>query len=120
MARQWTCRGCRTINPRIKQRCECGRKRPPARRPAHREVLDALPYEDWVARFGERCGICGAKPSGKRRLDRDHDHRTGQPRGLLCHICNRSLGNRDVAWLWQAAGYLQAAQRRLELRLDDP
>lgn len=32
----------------------------------------------------ESCGVCG-KPAGEhRKHDRDHDHKTGLPRGLAC------------------------------------
>lgn len=116
MARQWTCQGCKTVNPRVKQRCpECRRKRPASRAPAHKQALD-LPYEEYVKRFGERCGICGAGPSARRRLDRDHWHkgdRAGEPRGLLCHRCNRALPDWvDQRWLWRAIDYLNAPYRR--------
>jgi hypothetical protein len=30
------------------------------------------------------CGVCGKPPSQDRRHDRDHDHRTGERRGLAC------------------------------------
>ena len=36
------------------------------------------------------CAICGA-PQGARRLHRDHNHRTGWLRGLLCANCNHRL-----------------------------
>ena len=66
-----------------------------------------VPYEDYVAlNGGEYCGICGIGPRSKR-LDRDHDHKTGKPRGLLCHRCNRALPawvSQD--WLRAAASYL--------------
>ena len=32
----------------------------------------------------ESCGVCGKPRSQDRRHDRDHDHRTGNPRGLAC------------------------------------
>jgi hypothetical protein len=108
--RTWTCPGCRTQWPRTKQKCECGRKRPAPRRPKHQLVLE-LPYEQWVERYGERCGICGRPPGPSRKLDRDHDHRTGQPRGLLCFRCNRALPVWVTAeWLRRAAAYLERAE----------
>jgi len=58
---------------------------------------------------GERCGICGTGPSARRRLDRDHCHKTagGRPRGLLCARCNRALPSWiTVDWLNNAAAYL--------------
>jgi hypothetical protein len=73
-----------------------------------------MPYEQWVEQFGERCGICGKPPKPGRRLDRDHDHATGEPRGLLCGMpCNRALTSRMTAeWLRAAAAYLDAAEDR--------
>lgn len=38
------------------------------------------------------CAICGAKPQKGKRLDIDHDHETGEVRGLLCGLCNRAIG----------------------------
>jgi hypothetical protein len=41
-----------------------------------------------------RCAICyTTKPSPRRDyFDIDHDHTTGQIRGLLCEVCNRAIG----------------------------
>lgn len=113
MARTWTCQGCRTSNPRVKQKCpSCGRARPKPRRPKHQLVLD-VPYEVWVEMFGETCGICGRPPGSVRRLDRDHDHATGGARGLLCFRCNQALkGWMNVKWLLRAIEYLQTAEAR--------
>lgn len=118
MARTWRCRrvvagvACGQVNARVKQKCAtCGAPRPNARKPAHRAVLDAMPYDTWVAQFGEVCGICAVAPSETRRLDRDHDHKTGLARGLLCHRCNRALANWATAeWLRKAADYLERGQ----------
>lgn len=111
-ARSWKCRGCLTVNPPRKRLCgACKLARPKRRRPAHLQALD-MPYEVFVAANGgvDACGICGAQ--GKtRRLHRDHDHRTGRPRGVLCFRDNRLL---LASWvtpelLDAAAAYLRRA-----------
>jgi hypothetical protein len=67
-----------------------------------------LTYEQYVElNGGEHCAIC-KRGRGSRRLDRDHDHRTGKPRGLLCPRCNRALPTWITPnWLRLAAGYLE-------------
>jgi hypothetical protein len=67
-----------------------------------------LSYEDYIKlNGGEHCAICKRKPSKNRKLDRDHDHHTHLPRGLLCNRCNRALPNWcDANWLRNAARYL--------------
>jgi hypothetical protein len=112
VTRYWTCRKCATRHPRTKQKCPCGVARPPARKPKHMTALDAT-YEDYIAlNGGEHCGICGRKPSARRRLDRDHDHTgAGSPRGLLCSRCNRALPRHiTIEWLRAAAAYLARAE----------
>lgn len=62
-----------------------------------------LACQDW------RCAICGGKPR-KNLLSVDHDHKTGEIRGLLCSRCNhRVLGaaNEDPERLRRAARYLE-------------
>lgn len=58
------------------------------------------------------CAICvrPAAAEGKR-LAVDHDHETGQVRGLLCAKCNRGIGlfNDSPVTLNAAAGYLNRA-----------
>lgn len=115
-ARYWTCQRhaggvkCGRRNPKVKRLCmSCGKPRPATRKPAHMAVL-ADAYDLWVARFGAACGICGRLPTARRRLDRDHDHRTGKARGLLCARCNRALPTWVTAtWLRAAANYLDRA-----------
>jgi len=73
---------------------------------------------DEVERFIERngrhkCQICGAPP-GKRALAVDHDHQTGELRGILCTPCNQAIGHfRDnPALLRMAIRYLQGKMRK--------
>ena len=102
MARKfWTCRKCNYRNERTSSR-KCGfcgdMTKPKLRVPRHAETLRDDSYEVYellseTIHGSERgaCAVCGRpKPDG-RRHDRDHDHRTGQPRGLACVRCNREL-----------------------------
>ncbi len=117
MAHQWTCQKCKTPNPRVKQKCAnetCTGLRPKRRVPKHQLVLE-VPYELWVERFGEICGICGRPPGPTRRLDRDHCHRSGRARGLLCFRCNKALDDWvDARWLEKAAAYLERHEAKQE------
>lgn len=87
---------------------ECGATRKPKHRAKHLAALD-FSYEVYIAlNGGERCGICGAerKPGG-RALHRDHDHRTGKPRGVLCFPCNAALRPYMTReWLEAAVAYM--------------
>jgi len=38
------------------------------------------------------CAICKQPESRNQRLSVDHDHETGQVRGLLCFACNAGIG----------------------------
>lgn len=81
----------------------CTRRRSPAATPR----LDDADYAARLEAQGGGCALCGAKPKN-RRLDVDHDHRTGEVRGLLCHRCNRALPTWvDDRWLIAAIEYLQ-------------
>lgn len=88
----WLCRrvACGNRNPATKQKCVCGAKRPKKRVPAHRQALRDVTYEQYlelnktIHGVGEVCAVCGRERSEDRRLDRDHSHSTGQPRGLTC------------------------------------
>lgn len=116
MARRvWTCQRvsggvkCKTVNPRTRKLClSCGKARPATKVVAHKVILGEMPYEKWVEKYGEQCGICGRKPTARRRLDRDHDHATGKDRGLLCARCNRALPSWITSeWLLAAIAYLR-------------
>jgi hypothetical protein len=52
--------------------------------------LTVADYEEMLAGQNGACKICGK--TTRKRLAVDHDHETGEVRGLLCHRCNMGLG----------------------------
>jgi hypothetical protein len=67
-------------------------------------------YEAMLLRQGGRCAICRDLPTDQK-LAVDHCHATGKVRGLLCSVCNLSLGGfRDnIRSLQEAIKYLRRA-----------
>lgn len=67
-------------------------------------------YDSILAEQGGMCAICSTdKPTGKWKVFAvDHDHDTGQVRGLLCNECNRGMGllKDNASLLRLAAEYL--------------
>lgn len=57
---------------------------------------------------GGVCAICGRAPYGVRGLVVDHNHLTGEVRGLLCQPCNSAIGQLQDSpvLLAKAAAYL--------------
>lgn len=52
-------------------------------------------FDRLVEVHDNRCAICAHVPTGAawdRTLHVDHDHQTGEVRGLLCGNCNRGIG----------------------------
>lgn len=86
------------------------------RRDKQRKYAFGIP-EGWFAeqlqKQGGVCAICGnpseVADSMKRDLHVDHDHKTGQVRGLLCGKCNPMLGLVDdsISLLEKAIEYLK-------------
>src|ERR1700683_2768076 len=58
------------------------------------------------------CEVCSHPPMA-RDLHLDHDHKTGKPRGWLCHHCNIAIGNaEDSPWRLRAlADYVERGGR---------
>lgn len=123
---EWTCTRrqngveCRAKNSHRVTYCRsCGKAKPKKKRPEH---LSALDYDyDWYIDFngGEHCGVCIGLgilrgPSEDRKLDRDHNHKTHAPRGLLCPNHNRVLWDApdDVALAEAILAYLVRARKR--------
>lgn len=79
--------------------------------------LSEADYYAMIGRQKGKCAICKKKGAGdrdKRRLSVDHCRRTGKVRGLLCGMCNRSLGGfRDsLRLLTSAINYLKKKRRK--------
>lgn len=58
-------------------------------------ALSLAEYEQQLKAQGGRCAICQEAPNG-RSLDVDHNHHTGQIRGLLCSPCNLLVGRLEA------------------------
>lgn len=67
-------------------------------------------YDRLLADQGGTCAICRNLPRPGRDLCVDHNHLTGEVRGLLCDLCNRTLGQAgdDPDLLDRMARYLRA------------
>lgn len=67
-------------------------------------------YDNLLQKQGGGCAICGRveEPDG-RRLSIDHDHNTGEVRGILCNNCNNGIGSfgDDIEGMHKAISYLQ-------------
>ena len=69
--------------------------------------ISLVDYKFLLDKQEGRCAICREKP-GKRKLSVDHDHVTGNVRGLLCSKCNSFIGlaNDEINKLNNAIRYL--------------
>ena len=109
------CPKCKYRYEKVKKKCpSCGKARPKKRVPKHAETLRDHSYEHYVQVSKEihsngtgSCDACRRVPSKVRHHDRDHDHNTGNPRGLLCVRHNKMLDSRCTSIeLRQLADYL--------------
>lgn len=73
-------------------------------------------YQSKLDSQGGVCAICGKEETvhakngiDMKRLSVDHDHKTGELRGLLCSNCNAAIGylKDDISLIEKAAGYLK-------------
>ena len=66
-------------------------------------------YDRMFAEQGGMCAVCRGKMTVARGPYIDHDHVSGEVRGLLCLHCNTLIGyaKDDAAVLRQAAEYLE-------------
>ena len=72
---------------------------------------------------GGGCAICGVTKANRagHLLMVDHNHATGQLRGLLCNSCNSAIGylDEDLARIQRAIAYLTAHTHHAELPWQD-
>lgn len=73
-------------------------------------------YDEMFEEQGGVCLICLNPSTSGESLDVDHDHATGEVRGLLCRKCNVVLGlvGEDVDTLCQAVWYLEGGFREMQ------
>lgn len=67
-------------------------------------------YADILEAQGGVCALCKAPPTPGISLHVDHDHGTGEIRGLLCVRCNNAIGllREDPDLMQRAARYVTA------------
>ena len=83
-----TCRACKIYHVGVRKRLRRQMSPPP---------------------FGTPCDCCGR---ASRKLELDHDHRTGEHRGWTCGPCNRGIGllQDSLEGVLQAVAYLSRGQ----------
>jgi hypothetical protein len=77
--------------------------------------LEPGEYQQLYLFQGGRCpGCLRATGTGKKKLATDHDHITGEVRGLLCSTCNQIVGHLrdDPEAFRRFARYLEDPPRR--------
>lgn len=79
----------------------------PKRHPVHAYVVDGDDRHEMYKVSGDRCWVCLKHVNDEgRNLAIDHDHETGQVRGLLCSRCNQSIGRFEDDWRLLRRAYL--------------
>lgn len=60
----------------------------------HRYGITLKEFAALADKQGNRCPICQKEftPKGPTQPVVDHDHLTGDVRGILCHRCNQAVG----------------------------
>ena len=85
---------------------------PEKRRFARIKATYGLSHQDWLKMWEEqdgRCIICGMAFATPTNAQVDHDHNTGEIRGLLCNHCNFAIGlfNDNPEFMIRAIKYLR-------------
>lgn len=99
------CRACHKATASIKVQRRANLKH-------HYKITPEI-YTTLLRMQKNRCAICGRdQEEVGKRFGVDHDHKTGNIRGLLCTKCNSGLGNfnDDVSVILLAAYYLKGCK----------
>lgn len=79
------------------------------------KVRYGISLEDYKAKLEAQGGVCAIckGPSGKKRYNVDHNHKSGKTRGLLCGHCNTMIGlaRENIEFLKAAISYLQQYEK---------
>lgn len=78
--------------------------------------LTETDYKQMLELQSGSCAICKSTDTGRTNVfPVDHDHATGEVRGLLCHKCNQGLGllGDSIETLLSAIEYLTPTKSRL-------
>ena len=102
------CRQCASLWKPSPEALKVSRQRT---REWNRKKSSGFTPEDFENKLKEqeyKCAICGTEDPGATNWHADHDHKTGQKRGILCHKCNTGLGllKDDINVLCSAIEYL--------------
>lgn len=107
------CRECRNESDKSYRATEAGKAVNKAK--AWKQQSIKITHDEYLAlktKQQDRCACCGVHESElKKALAVDHDHVTGQIRGLLCGNCNRGIGKLgdNLAGLFRGVDYLLAS-----------
>jgi len=58
----------------------------------HKFGMTLADYDSMLDQQGGICAICSSEEPKGKRFSVDHNHKTGEVRGLLCNPCNVAIG----------------------------
>lgn len=88
-------------------RSEKYRKRDRAAQIKKRYGITGEQYDAMLAAQSNGCAICGQPAHPRFRLSVDHNHATGQVRGLLCQRCNVAIAVLECSALPALEAYIE-------------
>ncbi|MEA2702103.1 MAG: hypothetical protein QOD63_48 [Actinomycetota bacterium] len=99
-------------NQRRMRATPAGKERQRAGHLKRKDGITLKQYNELLASQGGCCAICGREPRPDISLHLDHDHESGELRGILCFRCNNALGDfdDDPSLLHAALAYLRSYQ----------